>query len=61
MQIALVPEGSVGVVTTMECRLCGDHQTHKPVKTSIGHQRYYCRVCRETTCTFDTLYYRATD
>ncbi|NEQ82683.1 MAG: hypothetical protein F6K26_21300 [Moorea sp. SIO2I5] len=57
-----MPQGSVGVVTTMECRLCGHHKTHKQLKTSIGHQRYYCPVCRETfTCTFDTLYYRATD
>ncbi|WP_424096677.1 IS1/IS1595 family N-terminal zinc-binding domain-containing protein [Moorena producens] len=45
----------------MECPLCDHHKTHKQVKTRIGHQRYYCPVCRETTCTFDTLYYRATD
>ncbi len=43
----------------MACLLCGHDKTHKHGKTSIGSQRYFSQVCKQTfTDTFDTIYYR---
>ena len=42
----------------MECRLCGHAKTHKHGKMPNGHQRYFCRHCKQTFAeSFDTLYY----
>lgn len=42
----------------MECRLCGHCKTHKHGKMPVGHQRYFCPVCKQTFSeSFDTIYY----
>ncbi len=50
-------EGCPTTIQPMECR-CGHCKTQKHGKMPNGHQRYFCRNCKQTFSeSFDTLYY----